>query len=224
MDFEPFVESAQTIFDSFPNESVWLQGGLKPNRQLHKPEAGYCIVIRYDEKTTRAIANFMTRIRFVLPPVVEYNEQNLHTTVGTYGKGDLESFACDPATLQKLMKAVEEGISCRSHDLCVTFGKWLYNAEAMLVSGYPNQDLWGLFQRIKDACQENGCPLEMGRIVHITTARFISRVSRQECEKFIRLMESAPTIAPAKPGAVDIATWGCDGRAFHLVTHKRYGL
>ena len=224
MIFDNFVENAQTIFDSFPNEQIWLQGGLSPNRQLQKPEAGYCIVIRYDEKTTSVISHFMTNIRFVLPPIVEYSEQNLHTTVGTYGKENMEGFFPNSATLQNLMKSVDKGISNRSQNLCVKFGRWLYNDEAMLISGYPNQDLWYLFQDIKNACQGNGYPLEMARIVHITTARFISGVSRQEFEKFISSMKSAPTIAPAQPSAIDLATWQCDGLEFKLVTHKRYYL
>lgn len=224
MTFDIFVENAKIIFDSFPNEKVWFQGGLRPNRQLQKPEAGYCIVVRYDEKTTSAISHFMTKVRSVLPPIVEYSEQNLHTTVGTYGKGNMEGFVPDSATLQHLLKSVEKGISNRSQNLCVEFGKWLYNDEAMLISGYPNQDLWCLFQDIKNACQENGYPLEIGRIVHITTARFISGVSHQEFGNFILLIKSAPTVAPAKLSAIDLATWRCDGLEFNLVIHKRYWL
>lgn len=224
MTLDSFVKNAQAIFDSFPNEQVWLQGGLRPNRQLQKPEAGYCIVIRYDEKTTHAISHFMAKIRSVLPPIVEYSEQNLHTTVGTYGKENMERFVPDSATLQYLIKLVEKGINYRPQNLRVEFGRWLYNDEAILVSGYPNQDLWCLFEDIKNACQENGYPLEMGRIVHITTARFISGISRQEFEKFILLMKSAPTVAHTKPSAIDLATWRCDGLEFNLVTHKRYYL
>jgi hypothetical protein len=224
MTFDIFVENAQAIFDSFPNEQVWLQGGLRPNRQLQKPEAGYCIVIRYNEKTTGAISHFMTKIRSVLPPLVEYSEKNLHTTVGTYGKRNMEGFVPDSATLQHLMKSVEKGINNHPQNLRVEFGRWLFNDEALLISGYPNQALWCLFQSIRNACQENGYPLEMGRIVHITTARFTSGVSHQAFEKFILLMKSAPTVAPAKPSAIDLATWCCDGLIFDIVTHKRYYL
>jgi len=46
MTFDFYVENAQAIFDGFPNEQVWIQGGLRPNKQLQNPEAGYCIVIR----------------------------------------------------------------------------------------------------------------------------------------------------------------------------------
>ncbi|MGB8983889.1 MAG: hypothetical protein WCC12_18610 [Anaerolineales bacterium] len=221
MTFDIFVENAQAIFDSFPNEQVWVQGGLRPNRQLQNPEAGYCIVLRYDEKTTRAISHFMTGIRSVLPPILEYNEQNLHTTVGTYGKVGLEGFAPDSAILSQLMKSVEKGINDRPKNICVEFGKWLYNDEAILVSGYPNQDLWHLCRNIGNICQENGFPLDMGRIMHITTARFISSVTSQAFEKFSLLMKSAPAIESTTPSAIDIATWGCDGLEFNLVTHKR---
>jgi hypothetical protein len=224
MTFDVFVENAQAIFDGFPNEQVWVQGGLRPNRQLQKPEAGYCIVLRYDEKTTGAISHFMTRIRSVLPPIVEYSEQDLHTTIGTYGKEGMEGFALDPAILSQLMKSVEKGINDRPKNICVEFGKWLYNDETSLVSGYPNQDLWTLCQTIGNVCQENGFPLEMGRIIHITTARFISSASSQEFEKFSLLMKSAPAIESTTPGAIDIATWRCDGLVFSLVTHERYCL
>jgi len=190
---------------------VWVQGGFKPNRQVQKPEAGYCIVIRYDEKTTSTISNFMTKVRSVLPPTVEYSEQNLHTTVGTYGKGDIKGFTPDSTTLQRLMESVERGIHNPSRNLRVDFGSWLYNNEAILISGYPNQDLWRLCQNIGNVCQENGVPLEMGRMMHITTARFISRVTAQVFDKFRFLMQSAPAIESATPGAIDLATWCCDG-------------
>jgi 2'-5' RNA ligase len=224
MNFDTFVEKAQAIFDSFPNEQVWLQGGLRPNRQLQRPEAGLCIVMRYDEMTTSPISHFMTKIRSILPLIVEYSQQNLHTTVGTYGKGDVDGFVPDLITLQHLMRSVEKGIGNRPQNLRVAFGKWLYNDEAILISGFPNEELWQLFQNIGDACQEKGYPLEMARIIHITTARFISSISRPEFEQFVRLMKSAPMIASTKPNAIDLATWHCDGLAFDIVTHKRYWL
>ena len=224
MTFDIFVENARAIFDGFPNEQVWIQGGLRPNRQLQKPEAGYCIVIRYDEKTTSTISHFMTKIRSVLTSIVEYSEQNLHTTVGTYGKGDMKGFISDSATLQHLMKSVEKGINNHLLNLSIEFGRWLYNDEAILISGYPNQDLWHLFQNIGNVCEENGFPLEMRRMMHITTARFIGSVTAQEFEKFSFLMKSAPAIETAIPSSIDLATWCCDGLAFNLDIHKRYRL
>jgi hypothetical protein len=224
MTFDTFVEKSQAIFDSFPNEHVWLQGGLRPNRQLQRPEAGYSIVIRYDETTTIPISDFMTKIHAILPPIVEYRQQSLHTTVGTYGKGDLEGFVPDLVTIQHLARSVKIGISNRPQNFRIEFGKWLYNDEAIFISGFPNEDLWQLFQNIGSACQESGYPLEMARITHITTARFISPISRPEFEQFVRLMKSAPKIASAKPSAIDLATWHCDGLTFDIVTHKRYRL
>lgn len=224
MTFDTFVEKAQAIFDSFPNEQVWLEGGLKSNRQLQRPEAGYCIVMRYDEMTISPISHFMTKIRSVLPPIVEYSQKSLHTTVGIYGKRDMAGFVPKLETLQYLARSVEKGMGDRSQNLRIEFGRWLYNEEAILVSGFPNEDLWQLFQHIGNACQENGYPLEMARISHITTARFISSISRPAFEQFVRLMKSAPTTASAKPSAIDIATWHCDGLTFDIAIHKRYSL
>jgi hypothetical protein len=222
MTFELFTENAQAIFDSFPNERVWLQGGLRPNRQMGQPEAGYCIVLRYAEETTRAIEKFMTRVRFVLPPMVAYNRQNFHTTVGTYGKGNLQGFEPEPATLQRLMASVETGLSNKPHDLRIEFGGWFYNDETILISGYPNLELWRLCQNIGKACQKNGFPLEMGRIMHVTTARFISNVTDQEFDQFSHIMKTAPVIKTTTPSSIDLATWSCDGIEFFLVTHQRY--
>jgi hypothetical protein len=64
----------------------------------------------------------------------------------------------------------------------------------------------------------------MARVIHITTARFISGISRPEFEQFVHLMKSAPKIASAKPNAIDLATWHCDGLTFDIATHKRYYL
>jgi 2'-5' RNA ligase len=224
MNFDTFAEKAQAIFDSFPNEQVWLQGGLQPNRQLQRPEAGYCIAVRYDEMITSAISHFMTEIRSVLPPTVEYSQKSLHTTIGTYGKRDMAGFVPELENLQHLARSVEKGMGNRPQNLRIEFGKWLYNDEAILISGSPNEDLWQLFQNIGNVCQENGYPLEMAWIAHITTARFISSVSRPEFEQFVHLMESAPTIASTKPGAIDVATWCCDGSTFDIATHKRFYL
>jgi hypothetical protein len=224
MTFDTFVEKARAIFDSFPNEEGWLQSGLRPNRQLQRPEAGYCIVMRYDEMTTRPILHFMTKVCSLLPPIVEYSQQNLHTTVGTYGKGDMEGFVPDLVTLEQLGGSVEKVIGNRPHNLRIEFGRWLYNDEAILISGFPNEDLWQLFQNIGNACQENGYPLEMTRITHITTARFISGILRPEFEQFARIMKSAPTIASVKPSVIDLATWHCDGLTFEIAIQKRYSL
>jgi hypothetical protein len=224
MNFETFTENAQAIFDSFPNEQVWLQGGLRPNPQLQRPEAGYCIVMRYDEMTTGPILRFMTEIRSVLPPIVEYSQNSLHTTVATYGKRDMAGFVPQLETIQHLARSVEKGMGNRSQNLRIEFREWLYNNEAILIAASPSENLWQLFQNIGKVCQENGYSLEMARIAHITTARFISSVSRPEFELFIRLMKSAPAIASTRPRAIDLATWHCDGLTFDLAIHKRYDL
>src|SRR5215216_2287118 len=127
MTFNTFVEKARAIFHSFPNEELWLQGGLRPNRQLQRPEAGYCIVLRYDEMTTRAILHFMTKVCSLLPPIVEYSQPNLHTTVGTYGKGDMEGFVPNLVTLQQLGRSVEKAIGNPPPNLRIEFRRWLYN-------------------------------------------------------------------------------------------------
>jgi hypothetical protein len=224
MTFESFIVNSKAIFERFSNEQVWLQGGFIPNRQLQKPEAGYCIVIRYDEKTTNMISHFMRRIHAILPPVVEYNERSFHTTIGVFAKGELKRFAPDFAVLKSLGKSVEIGLRNGPGNPEVTFEKWLFNNETILVSGYPNQDLWCLSQNIGNACQENQVPLERGRIIHVTTARFIRGVPRQIFEQFLLLMETAPVIEPTKPSAIDVATWRCDGLAFEIITHERYPL
>ena len=65
--FDDFIANSKSVFASFPNERVWLQGGFLPNRQLQKPEAGYCVVMRFDEKTTELIVAFMEKVRAILP-------------------------------------------------------------------------------------------------------------------------------------------------------------
>jgi hypothetical protein len=42
MTFTDYLKNAQSIFGSFLNEAVGAQGGVKPNRQIENPEAGYC--------------------------------------------------------------------------------------------------------------------------------------------------------------------------------------
>lgn len=224
MTFESFIANSKAIFERFPNEQVWLEGGFIPNRQLQKPEAGYCVVIRYDEKTTDMISHFIKKVHAILPPMVEYNEQSYHTTIGVFHKGDMIGFVPELAVLKSLGKSVETGLRHGSKNPEVILEKWLYNHEAILIAGYPNRDLWRLSQNIGDACQENRVPLERGRIIHITTARFISRVPRPVFEQFLLLMETAPAIGSTKPSAIDVATWRCDGLTFDIVTHERYPL
>ena len=181
-------------------------------------------MIRYDEKTTNMISHFIKKVHTILPPMVEYNERSFHTTIGVFDKGDMKGFVPDFAVLKSLGKSVETGLRNGPENPEVTFEKWLYNNEAILISGYPNQDLWCLSQNIGDACQENRVPLERGPIIHITTARFISGVPRPVFEQFLLLMETVPAIGSTKPSAIDIATWRCDGLTFDIVTHERYSL
>ena len=224
MTFDDYVINAQGIFDSFPNETVWMQGGIKPNRQLENPEAGYCILFRYNEETTSTISNFITRIHSVLPPVVEYEARNLHTTIGVYSKWDLQGFEPDQAIIKHLARSIQEGLHNCPQDPRIELKKWLFNNEAILVSGYPNEDLWSLSQDIGRACNLNGHTLEMSRITHITTARFIVGFAKQIFDHFVFLMKSAPFIGAVKPNAIDVATWQCDGLSFKLVTHNQFFL
>jgi len=170
------------------------------------------------------ISHFMKKVHAILPPMVEYHKHSFHTTIGVFDKGDMKVFVPDFAVLNSLRKSVETGLRNSPANPEVTFEKWLYNNEAILISGYPNQDLWRLSQNIGEACQENRVPLERGRIIHITTARFISGVPCPIFEQFSLLMKSAPAIGSTKPSAIDIATWRCDGLTFDIVTHERYPL
>ena len=224
MTFESFIENSKAIFEQFPNEQVWFQGGLVPNRQLQTPEAGYCVAIRYDEITTHAISAFMRKAYAILPPTVEYNIQSFHSTIGVFAKGDLSEFLPDITILESLRKSVASALIKAPGNPRVQFGKWLFNAEAILVSGFPNHDLWNLSQAIGTACQENRVPLEQGRIIHITTARFISAVSGRVFNQFTRLMETAPVLKPAKPSAIAVATWRCDGLTFEITPHEQFPL
>ena len=224
MPYNNYLQTAQTIFDGFPNEQVWSQGGFQPNRQLQKPEAGYCVVIRYDETISGAIAQFMAKVHAVLPQLVTYNKQTLHTTIGTYGKNNMNAFAPNPAVLHLLAESVAKGISGYPRNIGIEFGKWLYNEEVILVPAYPNEELWHLCRSIGNAFQENGLPLQMGRIMHITTARFTGNVSFEIFEEFRLFLKSAPVLGGIKPRAIDLATWSCDGLAFNLIPHKRFDL
>ena len=224
MTFDQYLADAQAIFDSFPNERVWLQGGIRPNRQLQKPEAGYCIVFRYDEETANTISRHMVKIRSVLPPVVEYNVRNLHTTIGVHDKGEMSEFVLDSAVMKRLGESVAEGLSNCPATPSIKLGRWLFNDEAILVSGYPNHDLWKLMQNVGRACGLNGHPLEMARVTHVTTARFISGASHESFKQLVLLVKSTPFIGSVMPSSVDLATWRCNGLKFELVTHNRYSL
>jgi hypothetical protein len=224
MTYNNYLQTAQSIFDGFPNEQIWAQGGFQVNHQLQKPEAGYCVVLRYDEKVTSVIAQFMKKIHAVLPGPLTYNEENLHSTIGTFGKMDMNAFVPDPTIIRYLAESVEKGISGCSRNIGIDFGKWLYNEEAILVSGHPNQALWHLCLNIENTLQENNLPIAMGRIMHITTARFTGSVSFQAFEQFRGIMKSAPVLGSAKPIAIDLATWSCDGLNFKLHIHTHFSL
>lgn len=224
MTFDQYVANMKTIFASFPNEQVWLQGGLGPNRQMQKPKAGYCIVFRYDAETADIMSGRMAKIRAVLPPVVEYNVSNFHTTIGVYGKREMAEFIPNSAVLGFLDVSIDEGLGARSWSPQIELGQWLFNEEAILVSGYPNRELWELMQNIGRACRQNGCPLEMSRITHVTTARFTREVTRETFERLVLLIKAAPLMGAVAPSSIDLATWRCDGLKFELVTHSRHSL
>jgi hypothetical protein len=224
MTFDDYIANAEAILDAFPNERVWSQGGIVPNRQIERPEAGYCIVFRYDEAITSPISCFMSRVRALLPPMVEYNESSLHTTIGVCGKGGMSGFVPDRANINTLRKSVEDGLRNSTGKLRINFGKWLFNHEALLVSGFPNRELWQLVQNVAYACYVNNHALEMSRILHVTTARFISNLDRQVFEEFLSLMKSAPDLESTRPASIDVATWCCDGLSFDLISHQRYPL
>ena len=224
MTFTDYIKNAHDIFDRFPNEAVWMQGGIKPNRQVGNPEAGYCIVFHYDEQTATIIREFMTRLQADLPPMLVYDAHNLHTTIGVYGKRELQEFEPDQAIIKRLASSIQEELRHCPPNLCLELGKWLFNNEAVLVPGFPNEALWSLSQGIGDACNLNDLPLKMSRIMHITTARFIDDFNKQMFDRFVFLMKSAPLIGVIKPTAIDVATWQCDGLSFKLATHNRFFL
>lgn len=182
------------------------------------------MVLRYPVEITQTIAEFTAQVRAILPPIVAYRESDLHSTIGTYGKRDLAGFAAEDGRLMRLSAAVEKALARLPPNPVVELGGWLYNAEAVLISGYPNQDLWRLFKAIEAACRENDVALEMGRIIHVTTARFIHKVTHSVFEQFVRLMQTAPRLGSTRLAAVELAIWRCDGLTFALLPRVRFEL
>lgn len=224
MTFDRYLANAKAIFDSFPNDAVWLQGGIRPNRQLQNPEAGYCIVFRYDEDTANKISHYMVRVRSVLSAAVEYNLHNFHTTIGVYGKSKMSDFMPDSSVIDCLSVSVNESLRDDHLPSRIKLDRWLFNNETITISGYPNQGLWALMQSIGKVCILNGHPLEMAQITHITTARFIRGINYEGFKQFVFMMKNAPLIGEVMPNFIDVATWQCDGLKFELSSHNRYSL
>ena len=164
----------------------------------------------------------MTRLYADLPPMLVYDAHNLHTTIGVYGKRELQEFETDQAIIKRLASSIQEELRRCPPNPCLELGKWLFNNEAVLVSGFPNEALWSLSQRIGRVCNLNDLSLDTPRIMHITTARFIDNFNKKMFDQFVFLMKSAPLIGAVKPNAIDVATWQCDGLSFKLATHNRF--
>jgi hypothetical protein len=166
----------------------------------------------------------MTHLHAALPPMVVYDAHDLHSTIGVYGKRRLQEFEPDQAVIKRLARSIQAGLRHCPQNPGLELHKWLFNNEAILVSGYPNEALWRLAQDIGQACQLNGFKLEISRIAHITTARFTVDFTKQMFNHFVFLMKSAPLIGAVKPNTIDLATWQCDGLSFKLATHNRFCL
>lgn len=206
--------------ESFPNERIRDQGRFLPNRQLQAPEAGCCVVLRYGRNVTNLLSRFMENIRALLPPIVAYDESSFHTTLGVFQKSDPGTFRRDPTIYRVLAEAVEESMEVLHDRPGIDLMKWLYNQEALLCGGLPNRSLWEFSCRVGEICVARGIPLEMGRMMHITTARFIEGVDQAVFNRFVALMRDAPVPGPVYPRAVDVAAWRCDGLVFELDVYQ----
>lgn len=216
MNFDSYITESRTAMEAFPNERIRDRGCFMPNRQLQTPEAGTCIVLRYDRNVADVLTRLLVPLREILPPIVDYDESTFHTTLGVFQKSAPGDFRQNPTTFRVLAEAVEEGVESLRDRPQIDLVKWLYNREALLCGGLPNRSLWELSRRIGAACRARGFPLEMSRMMHITTARFIKDAGPAVFDKFVARVRDAPVPGVTGPRAVDVAGWRCDGVTFEL--------
>ncbi len=199
MDFEEFLKNQEEVYAKFGDQKKLREQGLVPNvSQIYG--GGYLVSFRYPNDVTSRVDDLSRRVSAIIPSI-EYNYDNIHTTLTNYHQG--VGFSPNGNILDALSEA-SRTVRNRVRPPVVDFRRWLYNQDSLIAAGYPNDLFLEASKVLDDGVRKTGLRFKSAWGAHITANRFLEDVEPEKLEEFFRLVDSTSVPGTSQPFAIDV--------------------
>lgn len=180
---------------------------------VQEPTAGYIVAWLYPDTVMTAVAHFNGRIHEIVP-AMRFGKDNAHTTITVYQRRPLSRLELNKQILLSLTAACNNLDRRLLRAVRIDFKEWLFNQEAVIAAGQPNDAFWQVGEELQKLGKAYGLKLRMPWGAHMTVARFLSTSDR--VNDLIELTRQTPSLGQCQPRAIGVGHYECGPSTFHL--------
>jgi hypothetical protein len=165
--------------------------GMNPDKVMTERHGGYVICFRMHESITKQVAEFAARAKSLVPSLVAYDADTLHTTLSTLGvaAGFVPYESKDHAqTLVKLAQVVAATEQIRMPASCAPSG-FVFNKTTGILKGIPGDAFLLYAETVVSEAKKLGLDLKLPWGGHTTFARVSEPLTPTDARKIAELCE-----------------------------------
>jgi hypothetical protein len=173
--------------------------------QLHtspyvgEPKGGYLIAFRHNNQFMDRVTTFSSKISACIPSL-RYTHSNLHTTITVYQHQPLQHFQPDRNILDTLHSTCQRIDQDALYAVSITFQEWLFNREAVIVAGQPNDAFWAVAESVQEQGKYANMDLRMPWGAHVTVARYMK--DSEAVKELTSVVDMAPALGESRPTSI----------------------
>ncbi|WP_027632087.1 hypothetical protein [Clostridium hydrogeniformans] len=218
MKFSEFLSKQNSIYSEFKDTSKIISNGLTP--RVFESQGGYLIAYGHPENIVAGVKSFSEKVSNIVP-TIKYNEENVHTTLCTFQI--LDNFKVDTRVLQNLSRIIHCNLPLIK-DVKIEYNEWLINQDSGIAMGQPNRSFWENTKKIVEHGVKIGMNLKYPWGAHITTNRFLAKVSNEQTLELLNLFKNNKPLGISTPIYVDIGYFILNPKEFKLNVYERFQL
>jgi len=218
--FQDYFDTQEKLYEEFRSATELLDE-IRAYSSVTEPLAGYVIALRHPDEIVRPFSELAQQISQTVPCIL-YDENNAHTTMISYQVRSLLGGQSEMDIMDRLSGCVGEvRATAEWRQVRIQFRTWLFNSDTVIVAGYPNDDFWNLYEKLRDTARPD-YHLAPPKMAHITAARFTAVRKGDAVRKLRRQLRHAPVLGESRPVAIDVGYFQCDAYRFEFKDRRSF--
>ncbi len=214
MEYYKFLDNQNRIYAEFRRMREFKGEGVKPNIQENK--GGYIIALRHLNTMVNEINKITTEI-YNEVDCIEYNENNIHTTLGTYDEHI--GFKANKFDLEKLYNIAKRNISLLKN-IKIKYDEWLINQDSIIIAGQPSLEFVNYMSAIESEANKNEIKIKRPWGAHITIGRFLNNIPNENRANILNKLENNVKIIISEPKKIDVGYYKLANNQFNFYVYK----
>lgn len=217
--FQEYNSKQDKIYDKFRATMRSIQQ-LQIAPCVKEPTSGYIVAFRHSDTISQKLERFSANVAKLVPSM-RFNRFDVHTTITVYRKQPLDTFNVDSNILDSLRSAFHQIDTSHFRSVRIDYQECLFNSEAVIVAGKPNDAFWQVGESLRDVGKQYGLDLRMPWGGHITVGRYLNN-SDKISELSELVANRMPKLGISTPVSVVVGYYECSKSGFRLFADTEY--